>query len=135
MSVPTLDVHALARRSRRSARSRAWREGASRTIRDSTRRAELALVVTTYWGEADDVTTTPVPPAPPNPHRELYERCLAGREPAEALPTKERELLVAELVTAGWTVQQIAAHTRMTLYTTDRIRARLELSPSGEAGT
>lgn len=56
--------------------------------------------------------------------------CLAGREPAESLPTKERELLVAELCTAGWTDQQIADHTHMTLYTAARIRARLELSPN-----
>lgn len=67
-------------------------------------------------------------PLPLRTHRVLYERCLAGREPAESLPPAERERLVTELHSAGWPDQAIADHTRMTLYTTARIRARLELS-------
>jgi hypothetical protein len=50
-----------------------------------------------------------------------------GHEPAEALSTHDREHLVAEFVEAGWTDLQIACHTRMTTYTTARIRQRLGL--------
>ena len=55
----------------------------------------------------------------------LYERALAGDEPAEALDTDLREQLVATLCARGWDVQRIAAHTRTTTYTTARIRDRL----------
>ena len=57
----------------------------------------------------------------------LYERALAGDEPAEALDTDLRELLVTTLHARGWSDVQIAAHTRQTTYTTARIRARLDL--------
>jgi DNA-binding NarL/FixJ family response regulator len=60
----------------------------------------------------------------------LLEACRTGHEPAEALPTYAREWLVHELVREGWTDVQIADWTRMTTYTTARIRARLDLTPN-----
>ena len=57
----------------------------------------------------------------------LYERALAGDEPAEALDIDLRELLVSTLHERGWSDVQIAAHCRMTTYTTGRIRDRLGL--------
>lgn len=54
-----------------------------------------------------------------------YRRALAGQEPAEALVTADRARLVAHLSGAGWALTQIAAHCRMTTYTTARIRDRL----------
>ena len=60
----------------------------------------------------------------------LYSRALAGRVPAEALTTRDRHLLVATLHRLGWTDTRIAAHTRMTTYTTTRIRAQLGLHPN-----
>lgn len=57
----------------------------------------------------------------------LYERCWAGELPAEVLDPKDRERLVADLWEFGWTDREIAAHTRMTTYTTARIRERQEL--------
>ncbi|WP_139794831.1 hypothetical protein [Saccharomonospora piscinae] len=59
--------------------------------------------------------------------RRLYEACKAGRTPAEALDAGDREDLVAELWQAGMTDVEIATHTRMTTYTTARIRGRLGL--------
>lgn len=61
---------------------------------------------------------------------ETWQACWEGREPAETLDAAERELLVAFLVDAGLTDREIAAHTRMTLYTTARIRDRLDLPPN-----
>lgn len=58
-----------------------------------------------------------------------YRAALAGQTPAETLRVDERERLVATLHRCGWTDAQIAAHTRMTLYTTGRIRTRLGLKP------
>jgi hypothetical protein len=58
----------------------------------------------------------------------LYQACLAGRLPAEELPTYLRARLVARLHSQGWTDLEVAVHTRMTLYTTVRIRERLGLS-------
>lgn len=58
----------------------------------------------------------------------LYQTCLAGRAPAEELPTHLRERLLTRLHGEGWTDLQIAVHTYMTLYTTVRIRERLGLS-------
>lgn len=60
----------------------------------------------------------------------LWRACFEGREPAEALHWRDREDLVAGLVQAGWTDLEIAALTRMSLYTTARIRRRLVLSPN-----
>lgn len=62
--------------------------------------------------------------------RDLYRKALHGLEPAEALPTAYRHRLVAELHRRGWTDTEIAAHTRMTTYTTTRIRAQLGLHPN-----
>ena len=62
----------------------------------------------------------------------LWGACCAGREPAEALDPRDREDLVAGLVGLGWTDREIAALTRMTTYTTARIRQRLELPPNEE---
>ena len=59
-----------------------------------------------------------------------YRACLEGDAPAEVLPPNVRELLVAVLHNRGWTDLEIACHTRMTLYTTARIRSRLGLSPN-----
>jgi hypothetical protein len=69
-------------------------------------------------------------PAPPRSRRELWLACWQGRLPAEVLPTKDREDLVWQLVTAGWSDLQIAQHTCMTVYTTARIRDHLGLGPN-----
>lgn len=55
----------------------------------------------------------------------LWRACCAGREPAESLDWRDREDLVAALVERGWSDVEIATLTRMTTYTTARIRARL----------
>ena len=61
----------------------------------------------------------------------LWVRCLEGREPAESLPRIDRADLVWHLVhDLGWTDGEIAEHTRMTDYTTARIRDRLGLKPN-----
>jgi DNA-binding NarL/FixJ family response regulator len=57
----------------------------------------------------------------------LWIACIAGREPAEALDTRDREDLVAELVGRGWSDAEIAVLTRMSTYTTARIRSWLGL--------
>lgn len=71
--------------------------------------------------------------APPIRHRtsSLWDACWRGDAPAEALPPGWRDQLVYELWSAGWTDQQIADHTRMTLYTAARIRDRMGLTPGG----
>lgn len=63
-------------------------------------------------------------------YRLLFEACLAGREPAESLPTELRTRLVGQLVAQGWTDAEIAALTRMSTYTTARIRSRDGLTPN-----
>lgn len=60
----------------------------------------------------------------------LYQECLNGRAPAEELPAYLRARLLTRLHGQGWTDLEIAVHTRMTLYTTARIRNRLGLSPN-----
>ena len=57
----------------------------------------------------------------------LWKACCEGREPAEALDPRDREDLVAALVEQRWTDVEIATHTRMSTYTTARIRQRLGL--------
>lgn len=52
-----------------------------------------------------------------------------GTLPAEALPTRDREDLVYDLHQLGWSDVEIAEYTRMTTYTTARIRSRLGLEP------
>jgi hypothetical protein len=56
-----------------------------------------------------------------------------GHEPAEALGRDDRWRLVAELHGLGWSDEQIAEHTRQTLYTTCRIRSRIGLSANQPA--
>lgn len=81
------------------------------------------------------MSTYPVPPRPPTNDR-LLKACWAGQEPAEALPRGERDLLLFDLWRQGWTDQEIAIHTKLSTYTTCRIRERLGLEarrPSEEA--
>lgn len=59
--------------------------------------------------------------------RLLWQACCAGREPAEALDVRDREDLVASLVARGWSDVDIAVLTRMSTYTTTRIRERIGL--------
>lgn len=73
-------------------------------------------------------TLTPPPPRRKSAWR-TWRDCCAGLLPAELLSSREREDLVWHLHERGWTDLQIAEHTRMTLYTTARIRARLGLAP------
>lgn len=64
-----------------------------------------------------------------------YRACLEGDAPAEILPPLVRERLVAVLHGRGWTDLEIACHTRMTTYTTARIRSRIGLLPNdGQKG-
>lgn len=58
-----------------------------------------------------------------------YRQALTGSEPAEALAQADRHRLVAHLHGWGWTDARIAEHTRMTAYTTARIRDHLALPP------
>lgn len=124
MSTPAFDAQRAAHRSRRNARTTARRNHTRRAAVDGARRTQLAREITAFKNRRD------LPLDEPNPMRDLYTLCLAGTTPAEALPQGPRGLLIAELCIDGWTDQQIARHTRMTEYTTARIRARLELSPN-----
>lgn len=63
-----------------------------------------------------------------------YQAARRGVEPAEALTQGDRHRLVAELHRAGWGDAAIAAHTRMTTYTTARIRGALGLLPNVRPG-
>lgn len=56
-----------------------------------------------------------------------YAMAFAGREPAEALTTRDRWRLVAELHRTGLTDVEVAAHTRMTTHTAARIRNAMSL--------
>jgi hypothetical protein len=58
----------------------------------------------------------------------LLRACRLGTEPAESLPGFARDWLVHELWISGWTDLEIASWTRMTTYTTARIRERLGLA-------
>lgn len=53
---------------------------------------------------------------------------LDGDLPADALSPLDRRSLVLVLHGYGWTDVEIAAHTRMTTYTTARIREALNLA-------
>ncbi|OLT46478.1 hypothetical protein BJF85_16675 [Saccharomonospora sp. CUA-673] len=55
------------------------------------------------------------------PRTRRYALARSGDLPAEALTTRERERLVADLAALGWTVPEIAEHTHQTTYTTARI--------------
>lgn len=59
--------------------------------------------------------------------RRLLAACRAGHLPAEALDTRDRDQLVAELWRCGLTDVEIATRTHMSTYTTARIRTRLRL--------
>lgn len=59
--------------------------------------------------------------------QKLLAACRAGLEPAEALPSYARDWLVEDLWTSGWTDVEIATWTRMSTYTTARIRDGLGL--------
>lgn len=61
--------------------------------------------------------------------RRLWHRCRRGEVPAELLDADERAQLVAWFWQCGWSDAEIAAHTRMSTYTTCRIRERLRLPP------
>jgi hypothetical protein len=67
---------------------------------------------------------------PPPTNRALYRRCLDGSEPAESLSMEWRERLLRILHNRGWTDCEIAVHTRMSTYTTARIRSRMRLKPN-----
>lgn len=58
----------------------------------------------------------------------LVRRCREGLEPAEALPRFARDQLIHDLWCSGWTDVEIATWTRMSTYTTARIRERLGLA-------
>lgn len=77
------------------------------------------------------------PAAAPISRTRLQIACWKGELPAEILTPAERERLVHELWGYGWTDVEIACHTRMTTYTTGRIRARLGLAahPAQERAT
>lgn len=66
----------------------------------------------------------------PHAARRRVAECLAGRMPAEALPTRDRARLVGQLVLGGWTDVEIAARLQQSTYTTARIRAGLALAPN-----
>ncbi|MCK2242336.1 MULTISPECIES: hypothetical protein [unclassified Crossiella] len=55
--------------------------------------------------------------------------CIAGRLVAEELTPVQRELVVSVLHARGYPDARIAAVTRMSSYTTGRIRLRLGLTP------
>jgi hypothetical protein len=76
-------------------------------------------------------------PAAPLPHARVrdwrrYNAALSGTLPAEALDGAWRGLLIAELVGAGWTDEQIAVHTLWTEYTVARIRTAMGLTANHE---
>jgi hypothetical protein len=66
----------------------------------------------------------------------LIDACRRGTQPAELLDPAQREHLVYDLWCDGWTDVEIATHTRMTTYTTGRIRDRLGLAahPTSKRG-
>jgi hypothetical protein len=63
----------------------------------------------------------------PQSRARLLAACWSGREPAELLTRKERELLLFELWARGLDDVEIAIHMRQSTYTTCRIRERLGL--------
>lgn len=64
---------------------------------------------------------------PPVVNQQHYRGCLSGQLPAEGLTTTDREQLLRVLYRRGWSDLEVAVHTRMTLYTTVRIRNRIGL--------
>lgn len=79
------------------------------------------------------VGSGPAPERPgtaPRALRKLFDQCRGGVLPAEILPAYARDWLVHELHGMGWSDVEIATHTRMSTYTTGRIRDRLGLEPN-----
>jgi hypothetical protein len=70
---------------------------------------------------------TEPPSGRPRTRQRQYDACWRGEEAAEVLRPADRERLVEDLWDQGWTDVEIATHTRMTTYTTARIRTRLGL--------
>lgn len=72
--------------------------------------------------------------AQPRDSSEPYDAVLSGLAPAEALTTENRERVVISLVDRGMSDREIAELTRMTTYTTARIRDRLRMraNPNGQ---
>ncbi len=61
----------------------------------------------------------------------IWVACVEGREPAESLPTKDREDLVHHLVhDLGWTDVEIAKLTYLATSVVARLRERIELPPN-----
>jgi len=65
---------------------------------------------------------------------ELYECARLGLIPAEVLSQQQRWTLVAELHGAGWGDRRIAELTRLSEYTTARIRSLMGLRPNPQEG-
>jgi hypothetical protein len=82
----------------------------------------------TESGEAMSVRVSTGPGVRPLTNTAAYKHALAGALPADALETACRERLVTTLTRRGWTDTEIACWTRMTTYTTARIRSRLGLA-------
>lgn len=64
-------------------------------------------------------------PLPDHPLQ--YRAALQGLEPADALTTRDRHRLVALFIDSGLSDVEIADRTRMTTYTTNRIRREIFL--------
>lgn len=83
---------------------------------------------------ASDRRTPPVPIpgayGPPRSGWRLWRRCWEGREPAESLTPQDREDMIFQLHRHGWSDLDIARLTRLSLYSTGRIRERLGLAPN-----
>jgi len=68
------------------------------------------------------------PDTAPMARGRLMSACRRGELPAEVLDTADRDHLVYDFWAAGWSDVEIAIQTRMSTYTTGRIRARLGLA-------
>lgn len=60
-----------------------------------------------------------------SPH--LFALCRRGQVPAEELSSEDRDRLIRMLWKRCWSVSEIAAHTKLSTYTTARILDRLGL--------
>ena len=78
-----------------------------------------------------------VPDTQPQHRAYLIRACLRGTEPLEVLAVAgmhtDRDALLAEFTRRGWTVAQIAQHTRMTTYTVGRLVGQLGLAEAIQA--
>lgn len=76
-----------------------------------------------------------LPPLPPIPMRrwERYNACMRGTVPAESLALRDADLLIKALHGMGWTLDEIAGHTRWSTYTVGRKLDRLGLQLNTEA--